>query len=144
MFYLISLSHPCQVPFSVSLLLPLSSLSILLHLLPGSYPPLNVFAQSGFAQCGNTLRTFDPKWSLAAMSGSIFALAPPMIFIRLQSPFLFAAYATGAAYAAGCRGPPATLLYGPLALSSPLNVELIFPMHLIANLCCSFFLEGRQ
>ena len=98
----------------------LSSLSILLHLLPASYPPLKVFA-------------------LSSHVGSFFALAPPMIFIRLQSPFLFAAYATGAAYAAGCRGPPATLLYGLLVLSSPLNVELIFPMHLIANLCSSLF-----
>ena len=29
-----------------------------------------------------------------------------MIFSRLQLPFLFAAYANGAAYAAGCRGLP--------------------------------------
>ena len=67
-----------------------------------------------------------------------------MIFSRLQLPFLFAAYATGAAYAAGCRGPPATLRYCLLALSSPLNVELVLPMHFFCRFLFFSFSEGRQ
>ena len=59
-----------------------------------------------------------------------------MIFLRLQSPFLFAAYA---AYAARCRGPLAGLLYCLLALSSPLNVELVLPMHLFCKSLFSLF-----
>ena len=47
-----------------------SDLSVLLLLSPASSSPLKVFAQSGSAQRGNTLRSHDPKWSLAAMSGA--------------------------------------------------------------------------
>ena len=64
-FYLILLYSPSPL-----LSFFLSFLSILLHLFPASSPPLKVFAQSGSAQRGNTLRTYDPKRSLAAMSGA--------------------------------------------------------------------------
>ena len=55
-------SSSCSTPLS-ALLLPFSTLIFLSS-------PLKVFAQSGSAQRGNTLRSHDPKWSLAAMSGA--------------------------------------------------------------------------
>ena len=53
----------CSFPFY-------SDLSVLLLLSPASSSPLKVFARSGSAQRGNTSRSHDPKWSLAAMSGA--------------------------------------------------------------------------
>ena len=66
------LSPPALLPLSVSFLLPLCR-SFPTHLSPASSSPLKVFAQSGSAQRGNTLRNHDPKWSLAAMSGAFRA-----------------------------------------------------------------------
>ena len=74
------------------------------------------------------------------MSGAFRAGAAYDLHTVYMSPFLFAAYATGAAYAAGCRGPPATLLCCRLALSPPLNDRTCFTNALILqHLCSSLF-----
>ena len=54
------LSPPALLPLSAPLLPPLCP-SFLLHLSPASSSSLEVFAQSGSAQRGNTLRSHDPK-----------------------------------------------------------------------------------
>ena len=61
-----------------------------------------------------------------------------------MSPFLCAAYAPGAAYVAGCRGPPATLLHCLLALSSPLTVELVMPMHSFCKFLSPFWMVDNE
>jgi len=58
--YLFLLSYPSQLAFSARLLLPLSPFYPTSSPAASS-PPLKVFAQSGSAQCGYTLRTCDPK-----------------------------------------------------------------------------------
>ena len=71
---------------------PPSSLPFLPYFI--SFPLLNVFAQSGFAQRGNTLW---PKVVLSSHVVSLFALALPMIFSRLSyvPPMPLDAWATG-------------------------------------------------
>ena len=71
LIFLLLLYFPSQLLFFF-----LSFLSFLPHLSPASSSPPKVFAQSGSAQRGNTLRNHDPQWSLAAMSVPRYRLAP--------------------------------------------------------------------
>ena len=132
-FYLILLSSP-PLPLS-SFLSPLS----ILHLLPASSPPLKVFAQSGSAQCGNTLRTYDPKWSLAAMSGAFSR------WRRLWSSYVFSRLSY---FPPMLLVPPMLLdaadrrlLYYIVSWYSPHHwmSNLFFQCTYFANLCSSLF-----
>ena len=100
-----------QPGHTVRLVTPLSPLrtifssSASLSSLPSviSFPFLKVFAQSGFAQRGNTLW---PKVVFSSHVVSLFALVHP----RFAAAFLYAAYADGAAYAAGCLRLPTSIV----------------------------------
>ena len=92
---------PLLTIFSISSSTSLSSLPSFL------FSSLQVFAQSGFAQCGNTLW---PKVVFSSHVVRLFALVRP----RFAAAFPYAAYADGAAYAAGCLRLPNSMVLLPL------------------------------
>ena len=104
--------------------------------LTASPSPLKVFAQSGSAQCGNTLRSHDPKWSLVAMPGALRAGAA----YDLQTSSCRLSYVPPTVLVPTMLLDAADhlLLYYIVSWHSPHHqMELVIPPNLFANLCSS-------